>query len=54
MIIIQEERKLGHNILANSLEKFQLKKSPNILCLRAEKVKMDYPLCQRANVQLHN
>ena len=52
--IIQEERKLGHNILADSLEKFQLQKSQNTLCLRAKKVKVDYLLYLRASVQTHN
>ena len=67
--IIQEERKLGHNVLADSLEKisitekpkyteyiwaFQLLKSPNILCLIVEKTEVDYLLCQRASVQIHN
>lgn len=52
--VIHEERKLGHNILADSLEKFQLQKSQNTLCLRAKKAKVDYLLCQRASVQIHN
>lgn len=30
-IIIQEERKLGHNVLADSLEKSQLLKNRNLL-----------------------
>ena len=49
--IIQEERKLGHNVLADSLEKIS---SPNILCLIVEKTEVDYLLCQRASVQIHN
>lgn len=52
--IIQEERKLGHNVLADSLEKFQLLKSPNILCLIVEKRSglSALPKSKRTNSQL--
>ena len=35
-------------------KKFQLLKSLNTLCLRVEKAKVDYLLCQRVSAQIHN
>ena len=52
--IIQEERKLGHTFSQTHWKKSQLLKSQNTHCLRAKKAKVDYLLCPRASVQIHN
>lgn len=52
--IIQEERKLGHNILADSLEKISITEKPKYTLFESKKAKVDYLLYPRASVQTHN
>lgn len=53
-IIIQEERKLGHNVLADSLEKISITEKPKFTFLMEGKMKLDYLLYPKVNVQIHN
>ena len=52
--IIQEERKLGHNVLADSLEKLTITEKPNILYLIAAEMKQDWLHCLKANGIIHS
>ncbi|WP_081443164.1 hypothetical protein [Oribacterium sp. oral taxon 078] len=52
--IIQEERKLGHNVLADSLEKISITEKPKYTLFEGKKTKVDYLLYPRASVQIHN
>ena len=52
--IIQEERKLGHNVLADALEKISVTEKPNTHYSIARKQKTVYLLCRKVNEQIHN
>lgn len=52
--IIQEERRLGHNVLADTLEKISITEKPKQVLFDTRKKKLDCLPCLKVSVQILN